>query len=245
MTQAERQLLNLATPSNLMVNLASRVSDASTLQCAGRVATSHARLTQQPVDGDQLVVVASPGEHDGILVPGLSCTYTFTATGSVPAGTVPVAIGATIPATTSTLASTIQGQQGSVLSAAAHPTDVGVVDCTHLTPGAALTLTASGGARLVVQNNQEQLPQGAYHLYVLRRTVTAEDVGRGSIRIDTGWTTLLNGFARLYTSATDQTPDPYTGQASITSGVLTLSQGTGNGTFALGNIIELTLFGVR
>jgi hypothetical protein len=123
--------------------------------------------------------------------------------------------------------------------------DTATVDVCHLVPGAALTLTASAGARLVVQNNQEQLPQGAYALYVLRRTVTAEDVARGSVRIQTGWSTLLNGFARLYTSASDQAPDPYNGQATITGGVLSLEQGSGSGTWGAGNVIELTLFGVR
>jgi hypothetical protein len=59
MTASERQLLNLATPSNTIVDLARRVSDASTLQCAGRVATSHVRLAQQPQDGDTVVVEAA------------------------------------------------------------------------------------------------------------------------------------------------------------------------------------------
>jgi hypothetical protein len=65
MTSAERQLLNLATPANLMVDLSRRVSEASTLQCAGRVATSHVRLAQQPQAGDTLLVEAArqrPGD---------------------------------------------------------------------------------------------------------------------------------------------------------------------------------------
>jgi hypothetical protein len=65
MTASERTLLNLATPAHMMVDLAGRVSEASTLQCAGRVATSHVRLAQQPQDGDTLVVEAArqrPGD---------------------------------------------------------------------------------------------------------------------------------------------------------------------------------------
>jgi hypothetical protein len=241
--------LNQSQPANLAVDLARRVSDASTLQCAGRPATSHVRLAQQPQDGDTLRVEAHPGEQEGVLVPGLTCTYRFTTTGTVPDDTVPVVIGASVTETASALAQAINGQQSGVLRAAV---DGSTVDCTHRTPGAALGLTAAAGtpadpppsARLVVQNNQEQLPQGPYHLYVLRRTVTAEDVSRGTLRVDTGLTTLLSGFARLYTSASDQTPDPFNGQATITGGVLTLGQGTGNGTWSSGNVVELLLFGV-
>jgi hypothetical protein len=50
MTQSERQLLNLSTPAAMQVDLAGRLSDAATLQCAGRPATSHVRLAQQPGD---------------------------------------------------------------------------------------------------------------------------------------------------------------------------------------------------
>jgi hypothetical protein len=56
MTASDRQLLNLATPANTLVDLARRVSEASTLQCAGRVATSHVRVANQPMDGDTLLV---------------------------------------------------------------------------------------------------------------------------------------------------------------------------------------------
>jgi hypothetical protein len=65
MTAAERTILNLAQPANLAVDLAQRISDASTLQCAGRVATSHVRLAQQPQAGDTLLVEAArqrPGD---------------------------------------------------------------------------------------------------------------------------------------------------------------------------------------
>jgi hypothetical protein len=65
MTASDRQLLNLATPANTIVDLARRVSDAATLQCAGRVATSHVRLVQQPQAGDTLLVEAArqrPGD---------------------------------------------------------------------------------------------------------------------------------------------------------------------------------------
>jgi hypothetical protein len=65
MTASERQLLNLATPANTLVDPAQRLSDAGTLQCAGRPATSHVRLAQQPQDGDTLVVDAArqrPGD---------------------------------------------------------------------------------------------------------------------------------------------------------------------------------------
>jgi hypothetical protein len=50
----------------------------------------------------------------------------------------------------------------------APPTDTGVVDVAHLVPGAALTLTASGGTRLVVQNNNEGLAKRpVYHFGVV------------------------------------------------------------------------------
>jgi hypothetical protein len=72
-------------------------------------------------------------------------------------------------------------------------------------PGAALVLTQVAGAaagappsaRLAVQNNQEQLPPGPYHLYVLRRTnMYAKHTGRLQERLDVYW--IVHNFVRVH-----------------------------------------------
>ena len=131
-----------------------------------------------------------------------------------------------------------------MLTAVAHPTDLGVVDVCHLVPGAALVLTASGGTRLVVQNNGEQLDVGHYAFYMLNRTLSAEDVSRGRVRLDTGLRQIVVAFGDLYRSATDTTPETYTGVITSRGGVIELTQGTASGVFGAGNVAHFLVLGV-
>jgi hypothetical protein len=233
----------MATPSNQMVNLAQRVSDASTLQSPGRVATAHYRLVSQPLAGDTVQVQVGPVTSDGTFTAGSSVTYTFTTTGSVPDATIPVPIGPDLATTTATLAQTIMGQQSAVLIAAAHAVDVGVVDVAGLVPGAAVTIAASG-LGVTVQNNSEALGKQQYQFWVLRRTVTPEDVTRGRLRCVTGCRTILATLVRLTAGPQDLTPDPYNGVITTDGGVIELAQGSGTGRFIAGNILEIQAYGV-
>jgi hypothetical protein len=105
----------------------------------------------------------------------------------------------------------------------------------------------AGGGRIVTQDNREELPPAEYVLLMRRRTISPEDTARGLIRFDTGCTKIVEGFASLYRSATDQSPEPFGGTVSYQAGVLELTQSTGGAAtqFAAGNVMHLFLLGVR
>jgi hypothetical protein len=68
------------------VDFAQRLADASTLQCAGRVATSHVRLVANPQEADMVRLTAMPVTCDERWYPGSGCLYAFTSDGTAPAG---------------------------------------------------------------------------------------------------------------------------------------------------------------
>jgi hypothetical protein len=246
LTAYERYVLTNATPGNAYCNFGQRLEDSSTVQCAGRPGTGHLRLTATPLAGDTVTVIAVLAEVDAQVMRGDGATFVFTSTPlAVAPPQVGVLLGPDAATSAGNLAQVMTGRLSAVLTAARHAQDTTVVDIAHLTPGGQLVLQATAPTRLVIQNNGEQLPKDHYHLYILRRTVTAEDVARGRIRINTGLSQLLNAFASLYTDAQDQLPNPYNGVYTFTGGVLEFGQGSGNGQFVLGNVIELTAFGLR
>jgi len=243
LTASERAILTNAMPANAMVNLGQRLADAGSLMSAGRVATGHIRVGTNAVDTDTVTIAASGATRDGVFVPGSTVTYEFETTGGVTAGNIQVTPGGTAALTATALAAAVGSAQGGVVRAVAHATNTTVVDVAHQVPGGTLTITTSSGGRLLVQSNAEGLAKGEVQLYTLRRTVTAEDVTRGRIRLDTGLTTLLSTSLRLLTSATDQTVIPYNGTLSTTGGVVELPQGTAGGVFAANHILDVTAFG--
>jgi hypothetical protein len=160
-------------------------------------------------------------------------------------GAIAVLIGATLAACATALAQAITPTTTNAVVAEAHSVDTNIVDITHNTPGASLTLSSSAPSRIVTQNNQEGLPLGEYVYIIRKRTITDEDVIRGRIRFDTGWASIIEGWASLYRSAQDQTPENYNGTVSTNLGILELTQGTGTGTWSAGSILQLQLLGIR
>jgi hypothetical protein len=246
LTASERRFLNHATPANWAVDLGRHLADAGTLQCPGDTATSHVRLAATPQPGDLVALIASGATgRDGRWAAGSNATYEFTATGQASPGNVPVLIGSTAMQTASNLAAAMQAPtMRPVVTAEAHPLDA-AVDVTHNTYGAALRLSSVSGGRLVTQDNREELAPAEFVFILRRRTITAEDVARGRLRFDTGWSQIIEGFASLYRSSTDQTPENFNGTITTTAGVLELTQGTGTGTWSAGSVLQLQLLGMR
>jgi hypothetical protein len=247
LTASERAELARFSTVNQSVNLGQRVADAQTLQFYGDSATSHVRLAALPQATDTLRLEAGGAmDRTGVFDPGCDVTYEFTSTGAVQTpGAIAVLIGATLAACATALAQAITPTTTNAVVAEAHSIDTAIVDICHNTPGASLTLSSSAPSRIVTQNNQEGLPLGEYVYIIRKRTITNEDVTRGRLRFDTGWTSIVEGFASLYRSIQDQTPENYNGTVSMVQGVLELTQGTGTGQWAAGSILQLQLLGVR
>jgi hypothetical protein len=247
LTRAEMDLLAQFNAVNGALNVAQRLRDAETLQCAGDTATSHIRLVTLPLAGDTVRVEAHGGVNRlGIWDVGCVVTLEFTTTGAVTTpGNMPVLIGPDLGQTAQALALAITRSTIQAVVAEAHAIDLGVTDICHNTAGASLTVSTVSGGRCVTQDNNEQLPLDSYVMIIRRRTISSEDVARGRIRFDTGWSSIVEGFASLYRSGTDQSPQPFNGQITMNAGILELQQGTGAGVFSTNNIMQLTLLGVR
>lgn len=199
----------------------------------GRSATGHVRLAAQPVDGDTVTVT----------VAGVAVTYEFDSGGGVGGGRVAVTIGVDEAATTTNLRTAINAQQGGVLASAVHGTDNRTVDLAVLTRGSTFSLAEStAGVRLVVQDNAEELTAADRYLFPLARTVTAEDVTRGRVRIDTRLTAITTYLFRLRTSATNNAEVAYNGTLTVTGGVIELDD-DGATDLAAGNVIDLIVVG--
>jgi hypothetical protein len=248
LTAQERASLGQYNGVNAALDIAQRLTDAETLQCAGDSATSHVRLVAQPLAGDTIRVEAHGAMNRlGVWEVGCDVTLEFTTTGAVTTpGNIPVLLGASLAESAQALALAITRSTIQAVVAEAHALDLGVTDVCHSTPGASLLLSSPAPAsRIAIQNNQEGLPLDSYVLIIRRRTITAEDVARGRLRFDTGWSTIVEGFASIYTSSTDQTANPYNGTKTFNAGVLELGQGTGSGAFSAGNILQIILLGIR
>jgi hypothetical protein len=209
-----------------------RLQSARRTRGAGRPATGHIRLAANPNDTDTLTITT------GLVV----VVYEFDNNAAVTAGRILVTIGASAAATATNLAAAILANQGIYLGAAAHATDTTVVDIATLAKGGILTLAEStGGARVVVRDNGEELTTGDRQLYVISRVVVAEDVTRTRIRVDTRMTSILYYQFRLRTSAASNVEIGYTGAVTISGGVIEF--GAGGTNFAAGNILDLLVVG--
>jgi hypothetical protein len=247
LTAQERAELARFSVVNEHVQLGQRVADAQTLQFYGDSATSHVRLAALPQATDTLRLEAGGAmDRTGVFDPGCDVTYEFTSTGLVTTpGAIPVLIGATLAACALSLAQAITPTTTNAVVAEAHSIDTNIVDVCHNTPGASLTLSTVSGGRIVVQNNAEQLPLGEYFYIIRKRIISSEDVIRGRLRFDTGWASIIEGWASLYRSAQDQTPENYNGTVSTNLGILELKQGTGTGTWSAGSVLQIQLLGIR
>lgn len=243
LTPAEASQLTKSSPLAAKLRLGDRVRAAESLQMAGRVATAHARFTANANDTDTVTVTAGTVTVGGLTVPGSTRVYEFESTGGVTAGRVLVTIGGTAALTATALATAIRATQGVSVTAVAHAVNTSVVDVAHRAQGGTLTLATASGGRIVVQNNGGQLAPTAQALYSVRRTITAEDVARTRVRVNTGLAALDSFTYRVVVSAADNTPLAYNGAATATGGVLEFTLGSAGGILATGNILELTAYG--
>lgn len=212
---------------------ASRVNWGEGLLDQGRPATGHVRIAVNANDADTLTITAG----------GLAVVYEFESAGGVTAGRVPVTIGGSAGATATNLRAAILANQGHLLNSAVHGTDTTVVDLALITPGGALTLAEStAGARVVVQDNAEELARAQRRPYGHRRTITAEDVTRGRLRVDTGLASLSYWRMNILTSATNSVRIAATGAQSASGGVLEMDNAGGTA-WSAGNVLDVLAWG--
>jgi hypothetical protein len=245
LTLTQQNQLNNALPVAKQLGLAGRLRDGESLQHIGRLASSHVRIATNPTNGDTLTLTAGPTTVDGIFHAGSTVIYEFQSSAAAAAGHVLVVTGANAAASATALAAVINATLGVAVTAAAHATDTTVVDVIRDFPGGTLTLTPSSATRTPCQNNAEALAKGDYALYSLTRAITAEDVTRTRIRVNTGLTSIDTVVARIAVSATDNTPFAYNGTVSMSGGVIELTLGTSAGVFAAAQILSIMAVGVR
>jgi hypothetical protein len=247
LTTTQVNMLNNSSPAAKATSLGSRLREAGggggTAQSHGRLATGHVRVGTNAQDGDTVTVTVGPVTIEGMSYPPSSVVYEFDNNAAVTAGRILVTIGGTAALSATALAAAIAANQGAALTAAAHATNTTVVDIASRAPGAAFTLATASGGRLIVQDNADELLQQALVLWGIRRTVTAEDVARTRIVLNTGLVTVISYSIRLALSAADSTPVAYNGTITATGGVIELTLGTAGGVFAAGNILDATVYG--
>lgn len=241
LTPTEAIQLNKQFPLAAKLRTGDRLRAAESLQMAGRVASSHARLNANANDTDTVTVTVGGVSTGGVALPGSTRVYEFDTGGAITAGRVLVTIGGTAALSATALAAAIRANQGTVVSAVAHAVNTTVVDVAHRVQGGTLSLATASGGRIVVQNNAGQLAAAAQALYSRRRVVTAEDVTRTRIIVNTGLSALDSYTVRLVTSATDNTPVAWNGTITATGGVLELSLGATP--FAAGHVVEVMAIG--
>lgn len=207
-----------------------RIFNGETLQHPGRIATGHIRVATNANDTDTVTV-------NGVV-------YEFDTGGAITAGRVLVTIGGTAALSATALATAISQRQGNSLKAAAHATDTTVVDIASRVVGAPFALATSSGGRLIVQDNGEELARNQYLRVRIDRVVTAEDVTRTRVRVDTGLTSLVGRpNYRIITSTALNTELAWNGTTTVTGGVIEFTVGTA-AALAAGNLIILDVEGL-
>lgn len=200
----------------------------------GRQATGHIRVAVLPNDADTVTVT----------VAGVATVYEFDNNASVGAGNVAVTIGGTAAITATNLANAIKLNQAGRIAAAAHGTDTSVVDVRVLSAGATLALAEStAGARVVAQDNGEELSPAVLLAYAGSRTLTAEDVTRGRVRFDTGFASVRLWQAIIRESSASLFATSWNGAATLSGGVIELDN-SGSEDWAAANVIEVLAHGV-
>lgn len=197
----------------------------------GRPATGHIRLGGNPSDGQTVTIT----------VNGESVVYEFDNDDSVTSGNIEVDIGAAAADTATNLQTAIAASQGHVL--ASGQTVAQIIDVRVLTNGHTLALAHTSGV-IAVQDNGEELTPATRFLYTLSRTVTAEDVTRTFLRVDTGLTAVTNYFFWVRTDSADTTAIAYDGTVTVSGGVLTFGS-DGATDLAAGNVLSLIVIGTQ
>ena len=170
----------------------------------GRFATGHIRLTGVGTDTHTVTIT----------VNSVTKVYELDSGGGVTGTNVAVTIGASASATATNLTTAITTNQGTLLTATA---DGSSVDLIVQKRDVALTLSNSGGSFVVQDNGEERDDELPRRFFTIKRTITAEDVTRGKIVINTG----MSGIIDYMWKITDTT--------NVTvawNGVITVSAGT-------------------
>lgn len=214
-----------------------------------RGATGHVRFVAQPNDADT-VTITGPN--------GTAVVYEFDNNAASVAGNIRVTIGADAAATAAALRAAVVANQSDLLASVGPITTVGgALQCVDLKgnlPGSgALTLAEStGGARMVVQDNANEGSAGLLATRTLRRVVTAEDVSRGCVAFDFGFSDILDYSIDLWTAeagggaAANATRIAWVGASQVvaTNGVeRLLLDNSGATDFAAGQVFYVTATG--
>lgn len=244
LTADQRRRLNNSSPLARSLSLGQLLADSTSLRSEGRIATSHIRVGTNANDADTVTIAAGAATKDGTFFPGRTAVYEMDNNAASAAGNTRVTIGGTAALTATALAAAINATQGRYVRAATHATDTTVVDVAHLVQGGTLVVTTASGGRMLVQDNAGTLAKGEQAIYWRRRVITAEDVARTRVRVDTGFTSIDTFTARLMVSATDMTAVPYNGTITATGGVLEFTLGSAGGILVAGHILEVLIFGL-
>ena len=240
----EQAALTQSSPIAAATQLGARLLRGESLQSAGRVATGHIRLVTQPTDADTVTVTAAGATVQGRFVPGRSAVFEFDSDSAVTPGHVAVSIGATAALTAQNLLLAMPSGLGGVVRASVHPTDTTTLDVAHTVPGGVLTLSDSAPAfRIVVQANNEQHDDGPMTLWMCTRIVTAEDLDRGRVRVDTGLVQILDTLIASYVGQQDRTDKLWNGTLTLTGGILEGTIGTATGALDVGNVLAVLVLG--
>ena len=146
----------------------------------GRVATSHIRLAANPADNDTFSITLTLLQADGSSLFEFAQEFIFTS-GSGGDRT-PIVVGATAADTAANMLTAIQSVfDSSILKVSQDGTTIDL-QCEQ---DQSTLVAASTATALAIQNNAENLSADIVHLYAIDHAVTAEDVARGKIVIDT------------------------------------------------------------
>lgn len=199
----------------------------------GRCATGHIRLAALPNDADTCTVT----------VAGVATVYEFESGGGVGGGNIAVTIGGTAAITATNLKNAILLNQAGLIGAAVHGTDTTIVDVRVFAAGATLALAEStAGARIVVQDNADELTPAILMPYLASRAVTDEEVTRGRVRFDTGFASVRSWQAIVRESAASLFSVSWNGAATVSGGIIELDN-SGSEDWEAANVIDLLAYG--
>jgi len=192
----------------------------------------------RPATGHLRNIAPNANDLVTITVNGAAVIYEWDGAGA----NVNVARGGGAPAEATRLQIAIAANQGAVLASNVHAVDTTCIDMRVLTAGQTLALATTNAARVAFQDNGEELAAQDRSIWQFRRIVTAEDVLRTRVLIDTGLTNIRGYVVRIITSAALNTEILYSGIITITGGVINMDN-TGMVDLALNQIIALEVQG--
>lgn len=193
----------------------------------GRFATGHIRLTAAGTDTHTVTIT----------VNSVTKVYELDSGGGVSGTNVAVTIGGSASATASNLATAIATNQGTLITAV---TDGATVDLIARKRSIDLALTNSGGSFVVQDNGEERDDELPRRIFTIRRVVTAEDVTRGKIAIDTGMSSILDYMWKLTNSS--NVTVAWDGVITVSSGKITFDN-SGATDWANANIFYVWVIG--